>query len=367
VLQVALSLVLLVSAGLVLRGLQRAQLLNPGFIVQNAIEMSFDLGLQGYDDARSKKFQRQLLDRVRAMPGVQYAGLSNYVPLSLSMSNRTIYVEGREQRRGANVPMAMSAAAGVGYFKAMGVRLVEGRDFTEADDETRPRVAIVNESFARRFWNRETAVGKRFSFDGSDGPWVEVAGVIEDGKYFSLSEDPKPFAYAALEQSGSKYLNLIVRAPGDPKTMIAAIRREISQLDAALPVYNVKPLTEHMKLPLFPARVTATLLGSFGLLALVLAAIGIFGVMSYAVSQRRREIGIRMALGAGAKEILVLVIGQGLLLTMTGVGIGLITALVGSRLLASLLYGVSAVDPLTFTFVTLLLVAVAMLACYLPA
>src|SRR5262249_44905247 len=148
-----------------------------------------------------------------------------------------------------------------------------GRDFTEADDETRPLAAIVNETFARRFWNGETAVGKRFSFTGPKGPWIEIAGIVEDGKYFSLSEDQQPFVYTALKQFGSNSLNLIVRTGGDPKTVIAAIRREFSQLDANLPVYNVRPLTEHMKLPLFPARVAATLLGSFGLLALILAAI----------------------------------------------------------------------------------------------
>jgi predicted permease len=370
VLQVTLSLVLLLCAGLVLRGLQRAQYLNPGFVPQNAIEMSFDLSLQGYDDARSREFQRQLLDRVRAMPEVQSAGLADYVPLSLNYSSNSIFVEGREQRRGANVPLAMYAAAGAGFFRALGVRLIEGRDFNEADDETKPRVAIVNQTFARRFWKGETALGKRFSFTGPEVPpdsWIEVAGVVQDGKYFSLSEEQQPFVYTALKQSGSNSLNLIVRTGADPKGVIAAIRREIMQLDANLPVYNVKTLTEHMNLPLFPARVAAALLGSFGLLALILAAIGIFGVMSYAVSQRTREIGIRMALGAGAREILKLVVGQGLLLTLIGVVAGLIIAFVGTQLLASLLYGVSAVDPVTFAVVTLLLAAVALLACYIPA
>jgi putative ABC transport system permease protein len=231
-------------------------------------------------------------------------------------------------------------------------------------------VAIVNQTFARRFWKGETALGKRFSFTGPEVPpdsWIEVAGVVQDGKYFSLSEEQQPFVYTALKQSGSNSLNLIVRTGADPKGVIAAIRREIMQLDANLPVYNVKTLTEHMNLPLFPARVAAALLGSFGLLALILAAIGIFGVMSYAVSQRTREIGIRMALGAGAREILKLVVGQGLLLTLIGVVAGLIIAFVGTQLLASLLYGVSAVDPVTFAVVTLLLAAVALLACYIPA
>ncbi len=367
VLQVTLSLVLLVCAGLVLRGLQRAQLLDPGFIPQNAVEMSFDLGLQGYDRARSREFQRQLLDRVRAMPGVEQAGVSNYVPLSLNLSNNSIYVEGREQRRGANVPLAMYSSAGVGFFEALGVRLIEGRVFTEADDETKPRVAVINQAFARRFWQGEAVIGKRFSFEGPEGPWMEVVGVVQDGKYFSLGEDPQSFVYTALKQSGSRSLTLVVRTSSDPQSVIAGIRREIQRLDANLPVYDVKTMVEHLDLSLFPARVAASLLGGFGLLALILAAIGIFGVMSYAVSQRTREIGIRMALGAGAKDVFKLIVGQGLMLTVIGLTLGLAIAFVGTRLLSSLLYGVSAVDAFTFSFVAVLLSAVAFLACWMPA
>lgn len=367
VLQITLSLVLLVCAGLVLRGLQRAQLLDPGFVPQNAIMMSFDLGLQGYDGARAKEFKRHLLDRVRAMPGVEYAGVSNYVPLSLNISNNSIFVEGREHGRGANVPMAMVGSAGVGFVEAMGIRLVEGRYFTEADDETKPRVVVVNQDFARRFWQGESPLGKRFSFAGSEGPWIEVVGVIQDGKYFSLSEDQEPFVYTSLRPTSSGSPTLVIRTSGDAKDVIAGIRREIQQLDANLPVYEVKTLVEHMDLSLFPARVAASLLGGFGLLALILAAIGIFGVMSYAVSQRTREIGIRMALGAGAKDVFKLIVGQGLTLTVIGLAIGLAIAFVGTRLLSSLLYGVSAVDAFTFALVVVLLSAVAFLACWMPA
>ncbi len=367
VLQVTLSLVLLVCAGLVARGLQRAQLLDPGFIAQNAIEMSFDLSLQGYDRVRAKEFQRQLLDRVRAMPGVEQAGVSNYVPLSLGLSNNSIYVEGREPSRGGNTPLSMNSSAGVGFFEALGVRLIEGRDFAETDDETKPRVAVINQAFARRFWPDEGAVGKRFSFQGPEGPWIEVIGIVQDGKYFSLSEDPQSFVYTAMKQAGGNSLTLIARTSGDAQGVIAGIRREIQQLDPNLPVYNVKTLVEHLDLSLFPARVAASLLGGFGVLALMLTAIGIFGVMSYAVSQRTREIGIRMALGASAKEIFRLIVGQGLLLTLIGLVAGLALALLGTQLLSGLLYGVSAVDPVTFSAVAALLSAVAFLACWVPA
>jgi predicted permease len=367
VFQVSLSLLLLICAGLVLRGLQRAQFLSPGFVAQHAIEMSFDLNLQGYDGARSKQFKRNLLERVRTVPGVQYAGLSNFVPLSLNINNNNVFVEGAPQERGANIPSTMTSAASPGFVPALGVDLLEGRDFTDEDGDTRPRAAVVNETFARRFWPGQSALGKRFSLQGVTGPWTEVIGVMRDGKYFSLGEDPSPFIYVNLRPTDGRYLTLMVRTSSEPQAVIGALRNEFHQLDSNLPVYSVRTMTEHMALPLFPARVAATLLGSFGVLALILAAIGIFGVMSYAVSQRTREIGIRMALGADAGRILSLVVGQGLKLILFGLGIGLVAAFAGTRLMSSLLYGVSATDSITFTVIALLLTGVALLACYLPA
>ncbi len=367
VMQVSLSLVLLICAGLVLRGLQRAQLLNPGFVPQHALEMSFDLNLQGYDESRSKEFNRQLLERVRALPGVQSAGLSDFVPLSMNINNNSIYVEGQPEQRGANIPSAMTSSASPGFIPAIGTRLLQGRDFTEQDGESKQRFAIVNETFARRFWPGQLALGKRFSHMGAAGPWIEVVGVMQDGKYFSLGEETTPFVYRNLRPQNGGYLTLVVRTASEPQSAMAAIRREFQRLDASLPVYGVKTMVEHMAFPLFPARVAATLLGSFGLLALLLAAIGIFGVMSYAVTQRTRELGIRMALGAPARGIFALVVGQGLKLTALGLGIGLTAAFAGTRLISSLLYGVSALDLITFVGVSLLLASVALLACYFPA
>lgn len=367
VFQVSLSLLLLICAGLVLRGLQRAQLLNPGFVPQHAIEMSFDLSLQGYDGPRSKEFKRNLLERVRALPGVEYAGVSNFVPLSMNINNSSIFVEGAPQERGANIPSAMTSSASPGFIAALGADLLEGRDFIERDSENKQREAVINQTFARRFWPGQSAVGKRFSFESAAGPWVEVAGVMRDGKYFSLGEDPAPFVYVNLRQENGSYLTLVARTASEPQSVIGALRSQFQQLDANLPVYSVKTMTEHMALPLFPARVAAMLLGSFGVLALILAAIGIFGVMSYAVSQRTREIGIRMALGANAGGILKLVVGHGLKLIVLGLGIGLASAFAGTRLMSALLYGVSATDAVTFVVIALLLTGVALLACYLPA
>ncbi len=365
-LQVSLSLILLIYAGLVLRGMQRAQSLNPGFDPQHALELSFDLGLQGYDGPRIQEFKRRLLDRVRALPGVRYAGLSNLVPLSMSANNSSIYVEGQPEQRGANVPGAMISRASPGFIPALGTRLLQGRDFTEQDGESRQPVAVINETFAQRFWPGQSALGKRFSLQSSAGPWTEVVGVIQDGKYFSLSEEAKPFLYVNLGPQSGRFLTMVVHTTNDPQTALAAIRREVQQPDATLPIYNARTMVEHMALSLFPARVAATLLGGFGLLALLLAAIGIFGVMSYAVTQRTREIGIRMALGANAAGIFRLIVGHGLTLMAIGLGIGLAVAVAGTRLLATLLFGVSATDPLTFAVIALLLALVALLACWIP-
>src|SRR5262245_32608924 len=366
VLQVSLSLVLLICAGLVLRGLQQAQLLNPGFGPQRAFEMSCDLGLQGYDGPRRQEFKRRLLDRVRSLPGVQYAGLSNFVPLSLNLNNGAIYVEGQPEQRGLNTPIASTSNASPGFIAALGTRLLEGRDFTEQDGESK-RVSLVNEFFARRFWPGQSAIGKRFSTESSSGPWIEVVGIIQDGKYFSLGEDATPFIYRNLLPQDGNFLTMVVRTTGEQQSVMAAIRREFQQLDAALPVYNIKTMVEHFALSLFPARVAATLLGAFGLLGLLLAAIGIFGVMSYSVTQRTRELGIRMALGAQTGRILGLVVGEGLKLTGLGLVIGLACAFAGTRLMSSFLYGVSALDFVTFAGVSLLLALVAVFACYVPA
>jgi putative ABC transport system permease protein len=366
--QVALSLVLLLCAGLVLRGLQRAQQINPGFNPRQAVEVSFDPGLQGYDSERGREFQRQALDRVRSLPGVQATALTTRAPLTFGQDGRPIFIQGEAPKPVTQAPYALTTAISLDYFRAMETRLLQGRDFTAQDDARSPAVAIVNETFARRFWPGENPIGKRFNFTGAtDGKWIEIVGVAQDGKYFSLAENSESFVYLPLAQGYESAVTLIARGAGDPNLLTAAIRNEMRGLDANLPLYNVRTMVEHMDLPLFPARVAATALGAFGALALLLAAVGVFGVMSYAVTQRTCEIGVRIALGAGSKEILKLIVGHGAMLAGTGVGIGLGVAGLGTRLLANLLFGVSAIDPLTFVSVTALLTATAFLACYLPA
>ncbi len=367
VFQVALSLVLLVGGGLVLRALQKAETIDLGFNPQNAVAMSFDMRLQGYEPGRILESQKRLLERVRALPGVESAGLADLIPVDLHFSSEAIFVEGQMPERNARAPRAYSNRVSPGYFGAMGTRLLQGREFTDLDLEGAPRVVIVNESFARRFWPGQNPIGKQFRLGRAEATPVEVVGVAQDGKYANLGEDPKSFVYRPLWQSFLGSSTIIVRSSGDPQRMLAAVRGELQQIDPHLPIATAKTMTEHMSFPLLPARAAATTLGSFGLLALALAAIGLYGVMSHAVSRRIREIGIRIALGAQGGDVLRLIVSQGMRLVLLGIALGLAGALALTRVMKSLLMSVSPTDPLTFAGTACLLAFVAFLACYLPA
>ena len=364
--QVALSLVLLVSAGLIVRSLQEAQRMRPGFNPENAVALSFDVGLQGYDEPKGRAFQKQVLERIRALPGIESAALTDNIPLSLNYNSSTIYIEGQPVVSNSQMPLAIPTSVSPGYFQTMGIPL-RGRDFTEQEDKLEMRVAIVNETFARKFFPGQEAIGKRFNFNGPDKPFWEIIGVCADGKYNSLGEDPKAALFRPQLRDYSTAVSLVARTRSDPRTALAAMQREMRSLDATLPLYEVKTLTEHMKVPLFPARMAAGALGSFGVLALVLAAVGIYGVMSYVVAGRTREIGLRMALGAQTGNVRRLILRQGMMLALIGSVIGLTIAFGATRLLKSVLYGVDAMDPMTFIGVTFLLATVALLACWIPA
>ena len=363
--QVSLSLVLLLCAGLVLRGLQRAQQIDPGFNPRQVVEVSFDPGLQQYDRERGREFQRQALERVRGLPGVQAAALITRAPLTSNQMGKGIFIQGDEPKNATRAPIALTASISLDYFRTMETRLLQGRDFTVQDDAQSPPVAIVNAAFARRFWPGENPIGRRFNF--TTGKWIEIVGIAQDGKYSSVAEKIESFVYLPLAQNYESRVTLIARGAGDPNLLTTVIRNALHGLDGNLPLYDARTMAEHMDLPLLPARVAATALGGFGALALLLAAVGVYGVMSNAVTQRTREIGVRLALGAGSKEIFKLIVGHGALLVGTGIGIGLGVAGLGTRLLAKFLFGVSAIDPLTFIGVTALLTVTAFLACYLPA
>jgi predicted permease len=363
--QVALSLVLLISAGLIVRSLQAAQRMRPGFNPQNAVALSFDLGLQGYDDTKGRAFYDRMMERAKAIPGVRSVAATDVLPLSLDYSSNTIYIEGQPLRSKSDLPLAIPYSISPRFFETMGVTL-RGRDFMPNENKKESRVALVNETFARRFLPGQNPIGKRYNHSGPNDPFWEIVGIVPDGKYNTLGEAPKAVVYRSLRYFDSQ-LTLVARTEGDPWTVLAALRRAVQELDPTLPIYDAKTLTEHMNIPLFPAKMAAGVLAAFGVLALLLAAIGIYGVMSYVVAGRTREIGLRMALGAQTADVLRLILRQGMLLAALGAIIGLVIGLGGGRLLKTLLYGVSATDPVTFVAVTLLLGSVTLLACWLPA
>ena len=363
--QIALSLLLLVSAGLIVRSLQAAQLMRPGFDPDQAVAISYDLGLQGYDDGKARVFDQRALDRVQALPGVRSAAVANTLPLTLDYSTTTIYIEGQPPESRSKLPLAIPYSVSPKYFETMRIRL-RGRDFLPDENKKESRVAVVNETFAKRLLNGTEPIGKRFNFSGPDEPLWEIVGVAQDGKYNTLGEEPKAVVFRPLRYFDSA-VTLIARVDGDPHTAIKAIRDQLQQLDPTLPLYDAKTLTEHMNLPLFPAKVAAGALGSLAILTLVLTAVGIYGVMSYTVASRTREIGLRMALGAQSQSVAWLILRQGMTLAAIGSAIGFVFALGGTGLLKSVLYGVSAVDPVTFTVVGLILTAVVVVACWFPA
>jgi predicted permease len=308
---------------------------------------------------------------VQSLPGVEAAAVSSYIPLSLNYNSRNVFVEGKPAERGDNAPISMNASAGPGYFKALGTPIVQGREFTEQDQEKSEQVAIVNETFVRRLMpelqSPAEAVGKRFSFSAPEGPFRRIVGVAVGGKYFNIAEDPRPFIWTPLTQDYQSSGILTVRTKGNPDALFGPVRGQVQSLDPNLPLFDVKTLTEHMKFALFPAKVAATVLGVFGLVALLLSAVGVYGITSYAVAQRTHEIGIRLALGAQLGDVLRLVLSHGLKLTIIGAAIGLFGAYLVTRAITSVLYGVSATDPLTFGGVSVLLVGVALIASYVPA
>lgn len=367
--QIAVSLLLLVAAGLTLRALQQLRGMNPGFNPENAVTMNFDLSLQGYQTDNGNQLRKQLLSRIESLPGVQSASITDFMPLSMNYNGTSIYIEGAPVERGANAPSAMNASVGLKYFESIGTPILAGRDLNELDQEGKTRSVIVNETFARKFFPggnpNENALGKRFK-TSLEGKFWEIAGVAKDGKYWSIGEDQRSFIWFPLGNQLA-FNTLIARTTAKPETMIGAIRGEFHKLDPNLPVAGVKTMTEHMKLSLFPARAVAALLAAFGLLALALAAIGIYGVMSYSVAQRTREVGIRMALGAQRGDVLKMMLSQGMKLAAIGMAIGLAAAFVLTRLLANLLYGVSSTDAIAFIGVSLLLGVVVLLACFIPA
>jgi predicted permease len=360
--QIALSMVLLVSAGLCVRTLQNAQAINLGFTTENLLTAKLDLGRQNYSEAQGRVFYRRLLERLGGLSGAEAVSLAQSVPLQGSSRGNSVVVDARGQ---FNIRYNIVTP---GYLDTLGIPLLLGRRFNEQDNAASPRVAIINETFARYAWPNESPVGKYFTWKDRAGDQpIEIIGVARDAKSQDLFQSPPNIAYFPLEQKYDGGMTLHMRASTKPEQLLAATRKEIRALDPKLPVYNVKTLEQYRRDALSDTRIHTILIVGFGLLALALASLGLYGLLSLSVAQRAREIGIRMALGANNRDVLRLVIRQGFKLISTGVALGLAGAFAATRVLQSLLYGVSPTDPATFAGIVVLLLLVALLACWIPA
>ncbi len=364
--QVALSLVALIGSGIFLRSLGEATRIDLGFEPGPLAMMTFDVSRQGYDEDRGEQFLNRVVERASQVPGIESAALATIVPLTGGGFMRTVNVEGRDAEAENNGILTPANVVGPGFFKTIGVELRKGRDFTSADRAGSRTVAIVNQAMADRFWPGEEAIGRRFSYYGEEEVW-EVVGVVETSKYLNVGEDPRAQSYVPRLQDYNPAISLVVRAAGDPGQALETVRREIQSLDQALPITNPQTMATAVGQALWAPRMAALLLGVMAGLALLLASIGIYGVMAYSVHQRRHEIGIRMAMGARGADVLKLVLGQGMILVAVGLALGLGLALVAGRKIAPLLYGVSPLDLVTFTATSAVLAAVALIATLIPA
>ena len=363
--QISLSLVLLVCAGLFTRSLQKAQQSDPGFEASHLLLASYELSPAGYTRATGAAFDRQVLDRLSALPGVESVSLADFSPLSFSIHSDYLQLEGYVPQPHESMEISR-AIVGPNYFRTLRTSVVSGREFTEGDTADSQLVAVVNQAFVNRYWPGENAIGKQVT-DGGDR--FTVVGVARNAKYRLLTSPTEPVIYLPSYQAYSPTHDTTIhlRTTGDPRTMASSVEETIHQLNPELPLFNVNPLSVTMQLGTLFGRVAATFAGSFGLLAMLLAAVGIYGVVAYTTRQRTREIGIRMALGAEKGGVYRLVLGQGFRLTLAGLLVGTALSLTLTRLLKAQLFGVSATDAITFASVGLLVAVVALLACHIPA
>jgi predicted permease len=363
VVQMALSIILLVSAGLFLRDLQNVTSVDKGFNDENLLIADLAPGLQGYNRARSEELYRRLREAMMAQPNVKAVGYTGNVPLGLNENDSGVEIPGYTPAKDENMSIQTTQVT-PGYFEAMGIRLRQGRGFTEQDDSASARVMIVNEYMAKKYWPGSSPIGHTVRYGGRDHT---VIGVVPTGKYQRLGEPPTAFYYTAQAQHWNEGMSIVIRTAGDPTSVAAALRAAAGSFDETLPVSGIRTMQKHLGIALMPARLAGAALGVFGILGLILASVGMYGVMAYTVSQRRREIGIRMAIGAATGDVVGMIMRQGLTLVVIGAAIGIGGALGASRLLRGILYGSSVVDPVTFVGVPLLLSAVAALASWLPA
>lgn len=362
--QVTISLILLICAGLSIRSLWNASRVNPGFDPSNLATATFNPSLAGYNASQAKAFYEQLTARIEALPGVQSASDTDRLPLTFMVQIGTCAPEGKENDSRAKMSVG-AATVNTNYFKTMRIPVLRGRAFNDEDNPKSPPVVMVNQTLANKFWPGQDPIGKRVVFGGEQKHY-EVVGVAADGKYVTLGEAPRPYIYRAMRQAEISDRITIARTMGDPRATLASIRSISRQLDPKVPVTSLETVQQETSVSLLLPRAGGAMFGLFGLLGLVLASIGLYGVIAYTVAQRTHEIGIRMALGANPRDISRLVMRRGLGLISMGVALGLAGAFALTRVLSIMLYGISSTDAVTFAGVAIFLILVAMAACYIP-
>jgi putative ABC transport system permease protein len=368
--EIALALALLAGGGLLIRSLWRLQQVNPGFNPGQLLTMQLALPRPKYPEgAQQAQFFERMLEQVAALPGVKAAAVTSELPFTSGNSASSFKIVGRPPLPEGQTIDTGRREVSADYFQTLGMRLLRGRRFDRRDTASALRVVIINEAMARKFWPGEDPLGQRITFNSSTQ--YEIIGVVSDVKHSRLEEEAEPVAYTHHLQLPSRMMVLAARADAsaglDSASLIAGIRQAVRRVDFEQPVYDIRTREQRLSHSIAPQRFIALLLSLFAALATILAALGIYGVMSYSVTQRAREIGIRMSLGAQRGDVLAMVIGQGMRVALIGVGVGLISALALTRLLKTMLFDVSATDPLTFTTIAALLAAVALLACLIPA
>jgi len=369
--EMALSLVLLICAGLLIRSFMRVQQVEPGFAAQNVLSLRLSVvGTAYIEETRRLIFYQQLWERIKQLPGVEETGGASVLPLSGGVGWGSITIEGYDPAAtGQDAIQADLRIASVGYFETLKVPLIRGRFFNEQDKKDSLKVVIIDENMARTYWPGADPIGKRLKLGGvaSNSPWLTVVGVVANVKQYALDTNSRVALYTPHLQVPIATMYVTMRTTGDPRSIAAAVTDEARAMDANVPVFDVKTMEQRLSESLARRRFAMLALGLFAVVAMLLAVVGIYGVMSYSVAQRTREIGIRVALGAKTRDVLKLIIRQGMLLAAIGVGIGLVAAILATRVMASLLFGVSPTDPATFALIAVLLAGVALLACYVPA
>ena len=377
--EIALALVLLVGAGLLMKSFARLQGVNPGFNARHVLTIELSLPQTKYPSGanpsylggdNTRNFYQETLRRIARLPGVEAVACTDILPLSGTNSDWSFSIEGREMNKNEPGPDEEIRVITPDYFRVLQTPLLKGRFFTEADNAEAPRVAIVNEALARKYFRGGDALGKRITLGDPhkpDAKWITIIGIVASVRHRALELEPQPEYYIPHAQFRMREMILAVRSAQDPRNLTAAIRREIQSLDPDQPIANIRTLETVTAESIAPRRMSMALLGAFAGIALLLASVGIYGVISYLVVQRTHEIGVRMALGAQRSDVLRLIVGHGAKLVGIGTFIGLILAFLSTRLLSALLYNVGAFDATTFLFVTIALAAVALLASYIPA